>query len=146
MVHALESVHRLLAPDGVLIDIHPPALDATLEVACSGRLIHAGFLDETDNGIEYEQAEKALAEVVGRGLFLIEREARFTFAHYAPSLESLRQDLAATWKDAVIEDTVAARLEASLAECGPYAEVVLREYVRITRLRRLEASPHMVDG
>jgi len=140
MVHALETVHHLLAADGVLIDIHPPALDATLEVASSGRLIHAGFLDETDNGIEYEQAEAALAEVVRRGLFEIERESRFTFAHYAPSLEALRQDLAETWKDAVIPHAVATRLGATLAESGPYAEVVLREYVRITRLRRLEVA------
>lgn len=137
MVHALESVHRLLVPSGVLIDLRPRALDATLEVFASGRFAVAGFIDEIDHGIEYEQAEAAMAEALGRSLFRVERASTFTFARYAASLADLRADLATSWRDAVIPDDVAWRIESWLAFGGPYAEVVLREHVRIARMRRI---------
>jgi len=140
MVHALEKAHRLLEPAGRLIDIHPPALDAVLEVWSPGHVETIGLIRETDDGIEYGRAEAALAEIVGRGLFEIEHDARFTFSRHAPSLAELRRNLEVTWSDAVIDTETAARIDAELARGGPQAAIVLRENPRIRRLRPCQAA------
>lgn len=127
MVHALRSVHTLLADDGCLVDIRPVSERAEVIVQGPGGQAHAGHLVETDEGIEYRRAEEALHAAVSAGLFVIAIERAFTFSHHARSLEALRAHLAATWTDAVILPVVADRIERFMAEDGEGTEVVLRE-------------------
>jgi hypothetical protein len=135
MVHALETVHGLLYPGGRLVDIHPLTERAEFQVRIGGDLIHAGWLRETDGGIEYANAERALASVVARGLFVPEERQAFAFVHHASSLGEMRAHLARTWKDAVIDDAVAVRIQALAGQAGPEGEILLREEPCMTRLR-----------
>ncbi len=134
MVHALETVYGLLAPGGRVIDIHPPTGRAEICVASSGALIHAGWLREANGGVEYANAERALAAVIQSSLFAVIGDRTFPFVHHAGSLAELREYLARTWKDAIIDDDVAARIERLLDQAGPDGEVQVREQPRMTRL------------
>ncbi len=134
MVHALERTAALLVTGGLLVDIHPTSEPARLEVRASGRTMPAGVITEEDGGIEYRQADAAIAEVTGRGLFRCERTTTFTFVTYAGSLSELRDHLADVWTDAVIDDASARTIEDLLAQAGEAGEVLLRERVGMSRL------------
>ncbi len=127
MVHALRRVHRLMAPTGRVVDIRPVDERAAFIVRGPSGSLHAGWLAETDEGIEYRRAEEALAAVVRAGLFEIVVERTFTFRHHAVSLAALRAHLAATWTDAVIPPDVAERVERLMSAGGEGTRLVLEE-------------------
>jgi len=143
MVHALEKIHRLLKPDGRLIDIHPTSEPASIEVRLGARTTPAGWLQETDDYIEYEQADEALQRIVHGGWFSLEREGVFEFVTHADSLADLREFLAEEWQDAIVDELTAGRVDELLSTSDRDKEVILRESVRIARFRR---RPHQESG
>ena len=137
MVHALEKIHQLLEPEGRLIDLHPTGDPPPIGVRIGQQTTIVGWMKETDDFIEYAQASDALALVIQRGLFAVEREGTFEFVTYADSVFEWREYLAKEWKDAILDAAVAARAEELLSVPGPDRELVLREQVRIARLKPL---------
>ncbi len=137
MVHALEKIHGLLQPDGALVDIHPSPEPPSIQVRIAGRVHDAGWLRETDDYLEYEQADQALAQVIERGWFKLERKTRFRFTTHAPSLDDLRHHLESEWQDAFIEDSTARLIEDLFRTRERDKEILLRESVQIARLRPL---------
>ncbi len=137
MVHALEIIHKLLEPGGFLLDVHPSSDPPPIEVRLGKRYYLAGWLKETDDYIEYIQADQALVAVVQRGLFALEKKGAFPFNTYAGSIEELRSYLAEAWQDAIVDDQVAGRVEELVQSPEADKEVVLRELVQISRLHRL---------
>lgn len=135
MVHALEKIYELLQPDGALIDIHPTGEPPPIEVRIGDQVTCVGWLKESDDFIEYGQADAALAQVVERGLFNVERESTFLYATYAGSVSELREYLAREWKDAILDEASAARAEELLSTSEPDHELALRERIRIARLQ-----------
>jgi hypothetical protein len=140
MVHALEVIHNLLEPGGWLLDIHPSGDPPRIEVRLGDRNHLAGWMRESDDYIEYAQADQALAEVVECGLFTLEKSGTFPFNTYADSIDELRSYLAETWQDAIVDDQVARRVEDLLRSLEADKEVVLREVVKISHLRPLWAG------
>jgi hypothetical protein len=134
MVHALEILHGLLKPGGVLIDIHPNGEPPPIEAHVAGEVHLAGYLDETDDFEEYFKADEALAEVTARGLFVLEREGLFTFMTHASTITELADFLVAEWSDSVVHEETIARSKDLMGEPGDGKEIVLRESVRIARL------------
>jgi len=132
MVHALETVHRLLVPGGFLVDIHPSTTPATVEVVAAGAARAVGVIREPDGGVEYRLADEALADVIRRGRFRVERHDIFQFARYADTLDELLENLADTWQDACLDAATTARVRQALA--GGASAVSVREVVRIARL------------
>jgi hypothetical protein len=137
MVHALEIIHGLLVPAGFLLDIHPSGEPPPIEVRVGEAYFLAGWLEEAEDCVEYLHAEQALQAVVERGLFTIEGTGTFTFNTYAPSLEDLRAYIKEDWEDARIDDQVAGRVDDLWKSPVNEKELVLRELVKITRLRSL---------
>jgi len=137
MVHALEKIHRLLEPEGRLMDIHPTGDPPPIGVRIGQQTMVVGWMKETDDFIEYAQASEALAQVIRRGLFAVEREGTFEFVTYADSVSEWREYLAKEWKDAILDAVVAAKVEELLSVPGPDRELILREQVRIARLKPL---------
>lgn len=90
MVHALEQLHRLLRRAGTLIEIHPALEVPFVEVRSNGSL----SFREDDPGFDYEDdlrsAEEAVATVVRRGIFILQRRRRFELRTYASSVRELR--------------------------------------------------------
>jgi hypothetical protein len=134
MVHALEKIRGLLEPDGRLIDIHPSGEPPPIEVRVGQRTIVVGWMKETDDFAEYAQASAALSQVVERGWFDVERKGAFEFITHADSVADLRDYLAKEWKDAILDEAVAARAEELLSAPEPDKELIVREQIRIARL------------
>lgn len=140
MVHALEKAHELLQPEGVLVDIHPSGEPPPIVVRLGKESYLAGWLREEDDYVEYAQADAALETVVAHGRFRQEAGSHFTFTTHATAVVELREFLARTWEDAIIDDGVAQRAT-DLLQSAPTAdkEVVLQERIRIGRYRKLGA-------
>ncbi len=135
-MHALESIHGLLAPGGLLLDIHPTDEPAGIYLSQGRSRQFAAFLEETDGYEEYRQADRAVAQAVQSGLYRLERSAFFWFTIHAASLPELEQFLRLEWKDAVIPAQAWARLE-QLQANGPPGEIRLREHIHLNVL-----NPH----
>ncbi len=141
MVHALRSVHTLLRPSAALVDIRPLDERAEFIVVDDGLEHHAGWMRETDDGIEYRQAEQAMRDALAEGLFGLEAERSFPFLHHARTFPALRAYLADIWSDALIDPAVEMEAGRLLESAGPHAEVILRETGWMRRLRALSTSP-----
>jgi hypothetical protein len=135
MVHALEKIRQLLKPDGILLDIHLTNEPAAMAVRLREQLIPAGWLDESDDYVEYEWADEALQQVVNDHRFVLERVGVFEFVWHADSLNDLRAYLAAEWKDAIIDDVTAMRIEELLKLPVRDKEILVSEAIRIARYR-----------
>jgi hypothetical protein len=135
MVHALEITHGLLKKGGLLIDIHPSGEPPPVEVHVGGKVLLAGHLGEKDNFVEYFQADDALTDVTGRGLFKLERHELFPFMTHAPTIAALTNFLETEWSDAILPEDVLERLAEMMGEPGEEKEIVVREIVRISRYR-----------
>jgi hypothetical protein len=137
MVHALETIHDLLKPGGILLDIHPTNEPAAIDVRLREQIIPAGWLSESDDYVEYEWADAAVAAAVDRRLFTQERSGTFAFVWHADSMSALRAYLAEEWKDAIVDDVTAMRIEELLKLPVPDKEILVREAIRLARYRRV---------
>jgi hypothetical protein len=135
MVHALEKISQLLQPDGLLLDIHPTNEMAAIAVRLREQLIPAGWLHESDDYVEYEWADEALQHAIDDRRFVLERVGTFEFAWHADTLNDLRAYLAEEWKDAIIDDLTAMRIEELLKLPVRDKEILVSEAIRIARYR-----------
>ena len=136
MVHALETIHDLLKSGGILLDIHPTNEPATIELRLREQIIPAGWINESDDYVEYEWADEAVNAAVNDGLFTQERCGIFEFVWHADSMTELRAYLAEEWKDASIDDVTAMRIEELLKLPVHDKEILVSEAVRIARYQR----------
>jgi hypothetical protein len=141
MVHALELIHRLLKSGGRLIDIRPGGEPPPVYVRSGAREELAGWLQETDDFVEYPQAEAALAEGIERGWFSQTSQSSFTFSTYAGNIAELKDFLMSTWSDVVISDELihqAEILQNEFRAKGDKIETFFRERIQITLLHRMD--------
>jgi hypothetical protein len=146
MVHALEEIHRLLKPTGLLIDIHPVAESSPIEIHQDGKIDLAGHLSVRQWCTDFQHADKALTEIIHRGLFATERESVFdSLTHYDSAAEmrtDLKESIDKFARDAQSVDeavphaeALAARAEELLQAAASGAGLIVRERVHISRLR-----------
>jgi hypothetical protein len=135
MVHALEITRGLLKKDGLLIDIHPSGEPPLIEAHVGGEVRIAGHLEETDDFVEYFEADEALLDVAGRGLFKLERKGLFAFKVHAVTIGALAKYLDTEWSDAVLREEIVERASELMGDPGEDRKIVLREIVRIARFR-----------
>jgi hypothetical protein len=146
MVHALELIHQLLRNDGRLIDIHPVQAAPLIQIIQNGRVLFSepspGY-DSYDEDIRH--AEDALAQVVQRGLFVIEQSSMFDILTYSSSVSELNDYLveASAFDETAVDQKIKARAEAlsaraeeNLQGAAEDAEIVFRERAHITRFER----------
>jgi hypothetical protein len=142
MVHALEEIHRLLRPDGCLIDIHPFSDQATIEVH-QGRAVAFAVTLPAFSADAIRDAEDALAQVGERRLLRLERAASFDFLTYASSVSELYAyyEEANAFDDSPTDEALiewmsqlAPTVEEALRAAGDGAEVAYRERAHIARL------------
>jgi hypothetical protein len=131
MVDALRRGHRIVKPDGCVIDLHPTAARAPVEAG--GR--RTGHVDAGDAPLRHAAAGVAIAAAIEDGLFTIERTTTFAFYTYADSIDELREYVEENWRNATIDDVTVDRTRQALRD-RPEARPRTREDVVITRLRR----------
>jgi len=140
MVHALEIVHHLLHPNGDVIDIRPSSDPPPIIVRSELGDITVGWLQETDDYIEYVQAGQAIEEAVGRGWFKVKQEDEFIYIIHAGNLAELRDFLAEEWHDAVIPPDARTEIEALYQDDTIVREIVIPERILIARYTKSSQS------
>jgi hypothetical protein len=135
MVDALKRAHRLLEPGGVVIDVHPTAADASVEVGA----VRTGRVDAGDAPGRHAAAARALTAVVDAGLFAIDRTHRFTFYTYGDSVDELRDYIEGNWRNATMDDDTVRRTREAL-RADPSARPRVHEHVQVTNLIRVERA------
>ena len=146
MVHALEEIHRLVKPTGILIDIHPVAEPSPVEIHQGEKIELVGDLSVRQWCSDYQHADEALTEIKQRGLFRVEREGMFNSLTYYDSVAEMRTD----WKEAIDKfardaqsidesmphaEAMAERAEELMQAVGSGAELTVGERVHISRLK-----------
>jgi hypothetical protein len=135
MVDALRRAHAVVKPGGWVVDLHPTAANAAVEVG-GARL---GPVDAADAPLRHAAAGVALAAVIQEQRFAVERMFDFIFHTYGDTLDELREYIAENWRAARIDEDTAERTRAAL-RAAPGAKPRVRETVSITRLRALPVS------
>ncbi len=130
MVDALRRAHGIVAPGGCVVDLHPTAALASVEV---GDHI-AGFVEAGDAPSRHAAADAAIHAAVDERLFVVERAVDFAFHTYGDTIEELRAFIKESWRrDARIEEATVERTREAL-RTTPRTRPRVREHVRATRL------------
>jgi hypothetical protein len=137
MVHALQVVHRLLRPQGVLINVHDIPIPHLIEVHSSGGVTRVGWItDKTDFGSE-RSAYQALTQAVENGNFMLEDEENYNLNIFLDDLNELQTWLAETWGSAVLPEKTRQRIELEMSNAGQQARLVIIIPARLTKLRAI---------
>ena len=132
MVDALRRAHQMLQPSGCLVEVHPTAAAASVEVGART----TGGVDAGDAPLRHAAAGAALTTVVEAGLFAVDRAVDFTFCTYGDTIEELRDYIVENWTNARIAKAVVDRTRDALRD-APGTRPRVREHVRLTTLRPL---------
>ncbi len=133
MVHALHEIRKLLKPGGALIDIRPNGELVEFIRPHDDEEFFIGHMHETDDYVEYFQAEAAMQKVLAEELFKIEKAGEFTFQVHADSFDELKSFLDENWSDSLITEEVIAEAK-RLDDAHEIGKVILREQVYIKLL------------
>jgi len=130
MVDALKRAHRMVRPDGCLLDLHPTAVAASMQVGA----VTTGLIDAGDAPLRHAAAAAALEAVVDLGLFTVDRACELTFYTYGDTVEELRDYIVENWRSARVSAGTIDRTRQALRG-APGARPRVLEHVRATRLR-----------
>ena len=86
MVHALQVVHRVLRPAGLLIDLRPGPFHRRVGLMEGDRFVEIGCFEESL--VEDRAANGAIKSVIGQGLFRRVHHDRFLVNRHLDSFES----------------------------------------------------------
>ena len=137
MVDALRRARRLLDAGGIVIDIHPTAEPAHLEVAAGSEFVR--IADRLDDGTvggprrRHMSADAAVVACVSAEVFNQAAATDFIFRTYADTVEELLNYLDAKWKQLHFGAADLSRARDYLAR-GDGNAVVLTERVTASRL------------
>jgi hypothetical protein len=100
MVHALAEIRRVLAPNGILIDIRPLADHWPVEVASSRGFKEVGRVDDLAEQVNVDVASnEAMMEVESRGWFIKEQAEFFSFLYSWDTPSEMEEFIAEDWTD-----------------------------------------------
>ncbi len=135
MVHALNEIHRVLAPDGILIDLRPMLDRWPLEVVSANKHQEAGRVTDLAEPLSDDRAaNQAVAEIARRGRFVRHREETFSFFYYWDTPKEMQEYLSEEWYDVIhVEDSLWNDLRSLWATSNADARVRIRVKMLITR-------------
>ncbi len=136
-MNALYRMHTALRPGGQLVDLHPDAIHAPVEVCVGDAIVPLGHLDETRHIQDVQIARAARQTVIDAGWFVLERETRFTFVTHFDTVESWLTYMAEHVQKAVIPAELVARARALLPP-GMAGEVRIPRQIHAARFRRTD--------
>jgi hypothetical protein len=128
-------MYTALRPGGQLLDLHPDALHAPVEVRVGDAIAPLGHLDETLHIQDVHVARATRQVAIDAGQFVLERETRFTFITHFDTVESWLTYMAEHAKKAVIPAELVARAR-ELLPPGTAGEVRIPRQIYGARLRR----------
>jgi len=144
MVHALSEIHRVLAPDGILIDLRPLLDEWPLEVVTMSDRQKAGrAVDLAEPLSDDRAANQAVSEIEKRRWFIREREENFPFNYYWDTPTDMQEYLDETWDDVIrVENETWEKLKSLWAVANADARVRIQLKMLITRWKKkINTSP-----
>ena len=100
MVHALEEIHRILVPGGILLDIRPLADRWQVEVASTRGLQQTGRVEDLPEQLNADKASnEAMQEAERRGWFRRDGEEFFPFFYTWDTPNEMEEYLTEEWAD-----------------------------------------------
>ena len=138
MVHALDEIRSVLAPDGLLVDLRPVLERWPVEVSWVNGHAQAGrATDLAEPLADDEAANAAMAAFASSGGFRREREETFPLFYYWDTPKEMEAYLAEEWSDVIsIEPDVWNRLRSMWASASADAQVRLQVKMWIARYRK----------
>ena len=130
MVDALRRAREFLRPGAWIVDIHPTAAIARIEVGATV----IGPIESGDAPLRHQAAADALESVVRQGLLRVERSASFDFYTYGDSIEELADYIEENWRNARVPAEIVGRARETLLT-APGAKPRVLERVQLTVLR-----------
>ena len=139
MVHALEEIHRVLAPRGVLIDLRPLEDRWPVEIASGSSFAEAGrLIDYPEYLADDEAANRAMREVEQRGLYAREAEEHFPYLYSWDRPSEMKEFLETEWEGlARLNENTFREVQSVWASGGADARVRIRVSMLITRWGRI---------
>ena len=135
MVDALCRSRDWLKADGCLIDLRPADPTPEVMIGFGDQSRAVGTLTvETARHQRHAAADRALAQVLDRQLFILEEAREFIFHRFADSADELRDYVATKWKETRL-DEITHRRAAEALSVRSGGRLWLREEVAIRRLR-----------
>lgn len=128
-------MHAALRPGGHLLDLHPDALHAPVEICVGDAIVPLGYLDETRHIHEVQVARSARQAAIDAGQFVMERETRFTFVTHFDTVETWLTYMSEHMRKAVVPAELVARAR-ELLPLGTTGEVRIPRQIYTARLRR----------
>ncbi|MBI2759754.1 MAG: hypothetical protein HYX49_13910 [Chloroflexi bacterium] len=138
MVHALHEIHRVLAPNGILIDLRPLADHWPVEVASIRDVRKAGRVDDMPVGIEDDKAaNQAIARAATEKLFVQEQAEFFPFFYYWDSPKEMQAYIDDDWADFVsIDEAVWKNIRSTWAVADADARLRVKVKMMIARWKK----------
>jgi len=138
MVHALHEAHRVLKPDGILVDLRPAAVHRRVGVVCKGSYRELGSMREKfDDDLA---ANRAVAQILQEGLFKTEWHTQFDCRRVMDTLDEFR-----TWIDEFVQlssllshDWLIEEVEHALEQAYGKTEIIVRGPLVMRVLRKME--------
>ncbi len=139
MVHALQECWRVLTPGAILVDLRPFYSHPPIEIMSGDVVFVPGHLDDENSAADDIAADEAMAEVVRRGYFALERRNTFQFAEYWDSLQGLLDYAAERWSGSKeIPASVVTRAERYIAGAGSDYRVRVQRRMYLAVYRKQE--------
>src|SRR5688572_4711697 len=136
MVHALQEAHRVLKPNGLLLDLRPAPVHRRVGIERAGGYQQLGIMRERfDDDLA---ADRAVAQVVREGLFATARRTRFGVNRVLDRLDEFREwlDEFVTLGELPSHDWLVERVERALAAAGGKTTIVVSGPVGLRVLRK----------
>lgn len=146
MVHALKEARRVLKPDGLLLDLRPAPVHRRVGVARAGRYTQLGAMREIFD--DDHAADRAVAQVVGGGLFTPEGRIRFDVRRTMDSRAEFRAWMAefVALDRLPSHDSLVKRVERALAGKQAGTKIVVRGPLDLRLLRKRQARRGRTPG
>jgi hypothetical protein len=136
MVHALHEVHRVLKPDGILVDLRPAAVHRRVGVVCNGEYRQLGSLREKFD--DDHAANRAVAQILQEGLFRSEWRTCFDCQRVMDTMDEFR-----AWIDEFVRlgdlpphDWLIEKVENACKVCRDKTKIVARGPLTMRVLRK----------
>ena len=132
MVHALREIHRILKPNGTLIDLRPNLGNRPVEVVLSYATLRAGEIDTSASARDGYAANDAMKKVVTEGLFSLEYDEEFDHIADLDTVDDLRE-YGKSLKQSSLSDATIAQVETLTADESDDFSIRIRRSMMIAR-------------
>lgn len=128
MVHALREIHRMLKPNGTLLDLRPLEDSWSVEISSGAGWQASGRLSDLPQGIADDAAaNQAMREVEARGWFIQKKMEEFSYFYYWDTPTEMKEFMEDEWEDfEKLEEDVYRKTAALWASASADARVRVR--------------------